>query len=106
MPNIIHKCHAYNKVFFLNLNKFWHSIHPFNLIPMALIAFPILGWLQDRKVNIITNHSFFDQPSIRRFCKINVSSSNDSLDCSMCMKSHQRHLVFLPSFSYPTTKGF
>ena len=22
------------------------------------------------------------------------------------MKPHQRHLVFLPSFSYPTTKGF
>ena len=56
-----------------------------------------------------TNHLFFDWQSIRRFyefCKINVSSSNDSLDHSMCMKPHQGIWYFFPSFSYPTTNGF
>jgi hypothetical protein len=50
MLNIIHKCHAYNKVFFLNLNKFGIISTIFNLIPMGLIAFPSLRWLQDRTV--------------------------------------------------------
>ena len=27
-----------------------HFIHPFSLIPVGLIAFPSLGWLQDRTV--------------------------------------------------------
>jgi hypothetical protein len=56
---------------------------------MGLISFPSLGWFQDRMVLIeLPINSFFDQPSIQRFyefCKINVSSSNDSLNCSMCM---------------------
>ena len=49
MLDIIHKCHAYNKVFFLNLIS-WHSIHPFNLILVGLTTFPSLRWLQDRTV--------------------------------------------------------
>jgi hypothetical protein len=50
MLNIIHKCHAYNKVFFLNLNKFGIISTLFNLISVGLIAFPSLRWLQDRTV--------------------------------------------------------
>ena len=48
MSNIIHKCHDYNKVFFLNLNKFGILSTLFNLISLGLIAFPCLRWLQDR----------------------------------------------------------
>jgi hypothetical protein len=38
------------------------------------------------------------------FCKINVSSSNDSLNRSMCIIPHQRRFEFA-FFSYPTTKA-
>jgi hypothetical protein len=39
------------------------------------------------------------------FCKINVSSSNDSLDHSSVYETSPRHLN-LSSFPYPTTKAF
>ena len=52
MPNIIHRCHAYNKIFFLNLNKFGILSTLFNLIPVGLIAFLSLMWLQDRTILI------------------------------------------------------
>ena len=52
MSITIQEYHVYNKVFFLNLNELAFFIHPFTLIPMGLVAFPRLGWLQDRMVLI------------------------------------------------------
>ena len=89
MPNIINKFHAYNKVFFLNLNKFGILSTLFNLIFVGLIAFPNLRWLQDRTVltELPIIHYLINLLSggFMSFAKTNVSSSNDSLDRSMCM---------------------
>ena len=52
---------------------------------------------------------FFDWSSIQRFYKFlqrNVSSSDDSLDRSMCMIPHQRLLKFWPSFHILPLKAF
>ena len=47
----IQEYHVYNKVFFLNLNKLAFLSTLFVLIIVGLVAFPSLGWLQDRTVS-------------------------------------------------------
>ena len=93
MSNIFHKCHAYNKVFFRNLNKsaFLSTLYldPYG----ANSLFQVLGRLQDRTVITESQiiHSLINHLSrgFMHFCKTNVSASNDSLHHSMCMKPHQ-----------------
>ena len=50
MPNIFHKCHAYNKVFFLNSNKlaFLSTLYLYPYGEYSL--FQVLRRLQDRTV--------------------------------------------------------
>ena len=81
-----------------------HFYPPFTLIPMGRIAFPS-SWAVARQngYNRITNHSFFDQPSIRRFyefCKTNVSASNNSQSLYV-YETSPRHLIFCLLFILP-----
>ena len=67
----------------------WHFIHPFYLNPYgALLLFQILGGCKVEQFYRTASHSSFDQLSfwrIRNFVQIKVSSSNNSLNRSMCM---------------------
>jgi hypothetical protein len=68
----------------------------------------VLGGCRTEQIHRPTYRSFFVQPSFRRFwkfCKIKLSSSNDTLDRSMCMFSSPKAFDFALLFILPSNKA-
>jgi hypothetical protein len=100
------KCHAYNKIFILDLNKLVFYPPFIILLPAGFFSLrQVLGGCRiEHFTEMLIIHSFdrlfFE--GFESFAKIKLSSPNDSLGHSEVYDPHQRFFMFAFLFILPT----